>query len=70
MKFRTTLILLVVLVALGGVLLWSQRAKPATTDSSAATTVPVLQLDPQDVTAITIRDATGKEVRAEQMPRR
>lgn len=66
MKFRTTLILLVVLVALAGYLFWSSRAKPATTDASNTADVHVLSFNPQDVNTITIRDASGKEVRAEQ----
>ncbi len=65
MKFRTTLILLVVFAVLGGYLFWSGRGSPAGTDATATPTVSVLQINSADVGAIVVRDAAGKQVRAE-----
>jgi Domain of unknown function (DUF4340) len=65
MKFRTTLILLIVLAALGGYVLWSGRQKSDTSATTGATTTPVLQLDPAGVRAVEVR-GEGKQVRVER----
>jgi len=64
MKFRTTLMLLIVLAALGGYVLWSGRQKSdANTTTGAA--IAVLQLDPAAIRAIDVR-GEGKQVRVER----
>jgi len=65
MKFRTTLVLLVVLAALGGYVLWSGRQQSDTSATTGATTTPVLQLDPAGVRAVEVR-GEGKQVRVER----
>ena len=66
MKGRTTLLLVAVCVILGGFVWWSGRNKGTTADATPSTDVTVLQLNPQDVTAISIKNAGNQEVRAEQ----
>jgi len=65
MKFQTTLILLIVLAALGGYVLWSGRQQSGANATTGATTVPVLQLDPAGIRAVEVR-AEGKQVRVER----
>src|SRR5919202_439719 len=66
MNFRTTLILLVVFVALGGVLFWTGRSSGAGANATATPAVTGLQLNAADVSAIVVRDSHGKQVRAER----
>jgi hypothetical protein len=65
MNVRTTIILLVVLAALGGYVLWSGRQQAGVNATSAATAIPVLQLDPAGVRAVEVR-GEGKQVRVER----
>ena len=65
MKFRTTFMLLVVLAALGGYVLWSGRQKSGANDTAGAAAIPVLQLDPAGIRAIDVR-GEGKQVRVER----
>src|SRR5258707_1197258 len=65
MKFRTTFILLIVLAALGGYVLWSGRQKSDANATNGATAIPVLQLDPAGIRAVEVR-GEGKQVRVER----
>jgi hypothetical protein len=65
MKFRTTIILLVVLAALGGYVLWSGRQKSDTNATTGATAISVLQLDSAGIRAVEVR-GEGKQVRVER----
>jgi Domain of unknown function (DUF4340) len=62
MKFRTTFVLLIVLAALGGYVLWSGRQKSDASATTGATAVPVFQLEPAGIQAIEVR-GEGKQVR-------
>ena len=66
MNVRTTLLLLVAFVVLGGYVLWSERNKPADTTATATSSIPVLQINTGDVSAIVVRASTGKQVRVER----
>lgn len=70
MNIRTTIILLVVLVVLGGYVLWSGRNADETSETGAddAVTeeVTVLDIDPAAVRVVTVSDADGEQVRLEQ----
>jgi Domain of unknown function (DUF4340) len=65
MKFRTTFILLIVLAALGGYVLWSGRQKSDASATTGAAAIPVLQLDPAGILAVEVR-GEGKQVRVER----
>ena len=66
MNVRTTLLLLVAFVVLGGYVLWSERSKPTDTSTTATSSTPVLQINSNDVSAIVVRASTGKQVRVER----
>lgn len=73
MKVQTTVILLIILVALGGYVYWSgQNTESADTDADTAitddtSTVPVLRFDTSDIHAVEVRNTnSGKYVRAEK----
>src|SRR4051794_38156914 len=65
MKFRTTFILLVVLAALGGYVLWSGREQSDANATTGAASIPVLQLDQAGIRAVGVR-GEGKQVRVER----
>ena len=65
MKFRTTFILLIVLAALGGYVLWSGRQESDANTTTGATAIPVLQLDPAGIHAVEVL-GEGKQVRVER----
>jgi hypothetical protein len=65
MKFRTTLVLLLVLAALGGYVFWSGRQKSDANATTGEANIPVLQLDPASIRAVEVRGA-GKQVRVER----
>jgi hypothetical protein len=65
MKFRTTFILLIVLAALGGYVLWSGRQKSDANATAGALAIPVLQLDPAGIRAVEVL-GEGKQVRVER----
>ncbi len=69
MSIRTTIVLLVVLVALGAYVFWSgmdsnQPDRDGVTDTRD--TVSVLDLDPATIRAITVTETDGKTVQLEQ----
>ncbi len=61
MNFRITLILLIVLIALGGYLYWSGRNQTDTAENgeSQIETVSVLELNPEDIQGITVTSPTS-----------
>lgn len=64
MKFRTTLILLVIFAALGGyVYLTREKEPPSTTKTE---TIPILELDPQTIYALEVRDDQNQRIRLEK----
>ena len=65
MKFRTTVVLLIVLAALGGYVLWSGRQRSDANVTTGAAAIPVLQLDPAGIRAVEVR-GEGKQVRVER----
>ena len=65
MNLRTTIILLVVLAALGGYVVWSERSKPATDTTQGEATIPVFQLDSAAISAAEVRSGVG-QVRVER----
>jgi len=65
MKFRTTLVLLVVLATLGGYVVWSGREKSDANATTGAAAVAVLQLDQAGIRAVEVR-GEGKLVRVER----
>src|SRR3954466_12382306 len=68
MKFRTTLLLLGVFVVLGGYVLWSGRNQ-GTTAAATPTgqdSIPVLHLNPADVSALVVDFGAGRQVRVER----
>src|SRR5689334_8790683 len=65
MKFRTTLVLLAVLAALGGYVWWSGRQQSGASATTGAADIPVLQIDPAGIRAVEVR-GEGKQVRVER----
>lgn len=66
MNVRTTLLLLVAFLVLGGYVLWSERSKPADATTTDTSGTHVLQINSNDVNAIVVRASTGKQVRVER----
>lgn len=67
MSFRTTIILLVALVALGGFLFFSNRnQEEPDEDVAAVETISVLEVAAADVQAISITDSDGENVSVAQ----
>lgn len=63
MKFRGLIAAAVILLALAGVLYWSQHRKtPETTPSTASATPAILKIDPATVTAITVKPKGAEPV--------
>lgn len=70
MSIRTTIVLLVVLVALGAYVFWSgtdnDQPDPDGVLDTVTDTVSVLDLDPDTIRAITVTEADGETVQLEQ----
>jgi hypothetical protein len=66
MNVRTTLLLLIAFVVLGGYVLWSERGKPVDATTGDTSSTPVLQINSSDVSAMVVRNSTGKQVRVER----
>ncbi len=70
MSIRTTLVLLVVLVALGVYVFWSgtdtDQPDPDGVIDTATDTISVLDLDPATIRAITVTETDGETVQLEQ----
>jgi hypothetical protein len=62
MKFRGLIAAAVVLLALGGVLYWSEHHKPAENSASSSNTPAIVKVDPAAVTGVTIKTKGAEPV--------
>lgn len=66
MNTRTTVVLLVVLIVLGGYVYWSGQGAPTSSATPSTSEAPVVQVNAADVSAVVIDGNGGKQVRAER----